>query len=423
MGSITVTNLGKAYKQYPTRWSRLLEWITPGKSKRHHLKWVLKDINFTVNPGEAVGIVGINGAGKSTLLKMITGTTQPTVGNIEIKGRVSALLELGMGFHPEFTGRQNAYMACQLAGLAHDEIERLLPEIETFADIGEYFDQPIRVYSSGMQARVAFAVSTSFVPDILIVDEALSVGDSRFQLKCQMKFQELKSKGTTLLLVSHSPGDIVKMTSKAIWIDQGGLRKVGTSKEIVEEYIAETVHKVSLIDQSLSLSKSEPSDSLVMKPLHEKATINGTGGAVIDAVGIFNQENNFVTALYEPCEIKVTFSVNTNVDVTSPWVGFSFVNTKGVRVFGANSYGLNASMKPLSAGDTRFYTFKFQFPEIENGAYLLSVAINDGTPEEHVRLFNVLDAYQIEFSSRHLHQLQQSILKINNCILSEATKV
>ena len=158
MGTITVSNLGKAYKQYPNRWSRLLEWNTPGNSKRHQLKWVLQGINFTVNAGEAVGIIGINGAGKSTLLKLITGTTQPTTGSVHMTGRVAAMLELGMGFHQDFTGRQNAFMSGQLLGITSEEIARLMPEIEAFAEIGDYIDQPVRVYSSGMQMRLAFSV-------------------------------------------------------------------------------------------------------------------------------------------------------------------------------------------------------------------------------------------------------------------------
>ncbi len=164
MGTITVSNLGKAYKQYLTRWSRLAEWVLPGRKVRHTLTWVLQDINFMVKPGEAVGIIGINGAGKSTLLKMITGTTQPTTGSVHITGRIAALLELGMGFHPDFTGRQNVFMAGQLLGYSVEEIVRLMPDIEAFAEIGDYIDQPVRVYSSGMQMRLAFSVATARGP-------------------------------------------------------------------------------------------------------------------------------------------------------------------------------------------------------------------------------------------------------------------
>ena len=166
MGAITVTNLGKAYKQYANRWARLAEWILPWVKAQSTLKWVLQDISFAIQPGEAVGIIGINGAGKSTLLKMITGTTQPTSGSVHITGRVAALLELGMGFHPDFTGRQNAMMAGQLLGLSGQEVEQLMPEIEAFAEIGDYIDLPVRVYSSGMQMRLAFSVATAKRPDV-----------------------------------------------------------------------------------------------------------------------------------------------------------------------------------------------------------------------------------------------------------------
>src|SRR5471030_2067356 len=184
MGAITVSGLGKAYKQYPTRWSRLAEWLSPSAAPRHRLHWILRNIDFHVAAGEAVGLIGINGAGKSTLLKLITGTSQPTTGGVAMEGRVAALLELGMGFHPDFTGRQNVYMAGQLNGMSVPEIDALMPEIAAFADIGDYLDQPVRVYSSGMQMRLAFSVATARRPDILIVDEALAVGDMFFQQKC-----------------------------------------------------------------------------------------------------------------------------------------------------------------------------------------------------------------------------------------------
>ncbi|HEU4852819.1 MAG TPA: ABC transporter ATP-binding protein, partial [Telluria sp.] len=203
MGAIHVEHLGKAYKQYPEKWSRLAEWMFPARGPRHHLKWVLQDISFYVAPGEAVGLIGINGAGKSTLLKLITGTTQATTGAVHTHGRVAALLELGMGFHPDFTGRQNVLMAGQLLGMQVHEILELMPQIEEFAGIGDYMDQPVRVYSSGMQMRVAFSVATARRPDILIVDEALSVGDAYFQHKSFDRIRQFRQQGTTLLLVSH----------------------------------------------------------------------------------------------------------------------------------------------------------------------------------------------------------------------------
>src|SRR5579862_3817599 len=223
MGTIRVSQLGKAYKYYPTRWSRLAEWLVPFGPPRHELKWVLRDINFHVSPGESVGIIGINGAGKSTLLKLIAGTAIATKGSVAMTGRVAALLELGMGFHPDFTGRQNAFMAGQLLGLGTQELLALMPEIEAFAEIGDYVDQPVRVYSSGMQMRLAFSVATAKRPDILIVDEALSVGDAYFQHKSFDRIREFKQQGTTLLMVSHDKTAIQSICDRAILLDAGRL--------------------------------------------------------------------------------------------------------------------------------------------------------------------------------------------------------
>lgn len=236
MDSISVKNVGKAYKIYPNRFSRLYEWISPIKRVRHNLKWILKDISFNVGKGETVGIIGVNGAGKSTLLKLITGTTQPTTGSIAINGRVSAMLELGMGFHPDFTGRQNVFMACQLQGLSIEQIHELMPEIEAFAEIGEAIDQPLRIYSSGMQVRLAFSVATAVRPDVLIVDEALSVGDMAFQAKCFQRINRYRREGMTLLFVTHALDDIVKHCQKAILLRHGTIDMIGEPRDVVNRF-------------------------------------------------------------------------------------------------------------------------------------------------------------------------------------------
>ncbi|HWW68744.1 MAG TPA: ABC transporter ATP-binding protein, partial [Duganella sp.] len=238
MGHINVSNLGKAYKHYTSRWGRLAEWLLPRAAPRHQLKWVLRDVNFHVAPGEAVGIIGINGAGKSTLLKLITGTTRPTTGAVAIGGRVAALLELGMGFHPDFTGRQNAYMAGQLIGLTLEDIDALMPDIAAFADIGDYLDQPVRVYSSGMQMRLAFSVATARRPDVLIVDEALSVGDAYFQHKSFERIRAFRQLGTTLLIVSHDRAAMQAICDRAILLDRGRLAREGTPEAVMDYYNA-----------------------------------------------------------------------------------------------------------------------------------------------------------------------------------------
>ena len=230
-----VSGVGKAFRAYRSEFQRVLSWIGVSiKPATEH--WVLRGVSFSTGPGESIGIVGQNGAGKSTLLKLISGTLQPTEGQIRTHGRLSAILELGMGFNPEFTGRQNVLHAAGLMGLTREAIERVLPEVEAFADIGGYFGQPTRTYSSGMQMRVAFAVATAFRPEVLIVDEALSVGDIAFQRKSLRRIEEYLETGTTLLFVSHSAETVKRICTRALWISNGRVVADGPSKAVCEDY-------------------------------------------------------------------------------------------------------------------------------------------------------------------------------------------
>ena len=325
MGTITVTNLGKAYKQYPTRWSRLAEWVTPGHRPRHSLKWVLQDINFTVNPGEAVGIIGINGAGKSTLLKMITGTTQPTTGGVHITGRVAALLELGMGFHPDFTGRQNAFMAGQLLGYSVEEIARLMPEIEAFAEIGEYIDQPVRVYSSGMQMRLAFSVATAHRPDVLIVDEALSVGDAFFQHKSFDRIREFRKQGTTLLIVSHDKGAIQSICDRAILLNAGKLAMEGEPEAVMDYYNAMLAdHQNQTVKQEVTV------DGKIQ-------TISGTGEAIVNDIALLDLNGNRVETVDVGQPVTLQVLVKTNCYIERLVLGYGIKDRLGQVVYGTNT--------------------------------------------------------------------------------------
>jgi homopolymeric O-antigen transport system ATP-binding protein len=234
-GRLSIEDLGKAYRFYPSRWARLAEWTTP-RQQRHELHWVLRHVSLEVAPGESVGIIGRNGAGKSTLLKLVTGTTQPTEGAVKTSGRVAALLELGMGFHSEFTGRENALMTGQLAGLTAAEIEAAMPEIERFAEIGRYIDEPLRTYSSGMVMRLAFSVASSMDPEVLLIDEVLAVGDQAFQARCLDRIHELRKHGRTLAIVSHGAALLEKFCDQAVWLDHGELIMTGTVHETLESY-------------------------------------------------------------------------------------------------------------------------------------------------------------------------------------------
>ena len=344
MGTITITNLGKAYKQYPTRWSRLAEWLVPFSKPRHQLKWILQDLNFKVNAGEAVGIIGINGAGKSTLLKMITGTTQPTTGSVNITGRVAALLELGMGFHADFTGRQNVFMAGQLLGMNIEEISGLMPEIEAFAEIGDYMDQPVRVYSSGMQMRVAFSVATARRPDVLIVDEALSVGDAYFQQKSFERIREFRKAGTTLLIVSHDKQAILSICDHAILLNAGKLA-LHSEPEVVFDY-----YNAMLADhQGQQVIQSTLPDGKVK-------TVSGTGEATIEEITVLDSENNKLNMVAVGQKIQINIVVSVHQDIDSLVLGCGIKDRLGIMIFGTNTYNTGQVLTGLKRGEQYVYT-------------------------------------------------------------------
>jgi lipopolysaccharide transport system ATP-binding protein len=235
--AINVEKLDKVYRLYDKPMDRLKEALNPGKKKYHRDFYALSDVSFTVHKGETVGIIGKNGSGKSTLLKIITGILTPTSGEVTVNGRVAALLELGAGFNQEYTGVENVYLQGTLAGYSREEMESRLPAILEFADIGEFVHQPVKTYSSGMFVRLAFAVAINVDPDILIVDEALSVGDMNFQAKCMTAFMKLREKGMTVLFVSHDMGSIKSICSRAIYLDRGTIQAVGHGPKIAELYI------------------------------------------------------------------------------------------------------------------------------------------------------------------------------------------
>jgi lipopolysaccharide transport system ATP-binding protein len=368
MGTITATNLGKAYKQYPTRWSRLAEWLIPGGTPRHHLKWVLQDVNFTVSPGESVGIIGVNGVGKSTLLKMITGTTQPTTGSVRTTGRVAALLELGMGFHPDFTGRQNVVMAGQLLGYSPEEIGGRMAEIEDFAEIGDYIDEPVRVYSSGMQLRLAFSVATAIRPDILIVDEALAVGDAFFQHKCIRRIRDFREQGTTLLFVSHSPDAIRMLCRRGIMLANGKIARMGDAASVMDYYRA-----------SQALRMDRPSGP--GPELRESAPLlDGRDSRIVLA----NRTSGTVTAEILCGSIPVHSGDHMGIRIAAvfqsfhraPHFGFGIRNRMGIMIYEANTYTLGYTMPSVSAGKQQSVTFSFPCL-LSPGTYELMVGLSD----------------------------------------------
>jgi len=409
MGTINVTNLGKAYKQYPTRWSRLAEWVAPSRKVRHKLTWVLRGIDFHMEPGEAVGLIGVNGSGKSTLLKVITGTTQPTTGSVKVVGQLSALLELGMGFHPDFTGRQNVFMAGQLIGLSTEQISTLMSEIEQFAEIGDYIDQPVRIYSSGMQVRLAFAIATARRPDILIIDEALSVGDAYFQHKSFSRIREFQRLGTTLLLVSHDMASIRAICNKALWLEAGEVREYAETKQVVDAYTKALYEKQQVISaSSKNTAENTPSQALptpvkirdcrldflnnsnlrndievlVLDPHSNKW---GDGAATIDYVRVQDENNSELSWIIGGEDVVVVVSATSLMDLENVFIGFQVCDRLGQILFGDSSfYSTYDNPVSLAAGLTIIAKFKFNMPFLPYGTYKLQAAIASGTQKEHI---------------------------------------
>ena len=380
-GAIEARNLGKKYKRYRGHWSRLSEWLTVGRVSRHRELWALRGVTFDVRPGEAVGIVGQNGAGKSTLLKLIVGTSQPTEGSFRVDGRVAALLELGMGFHPEFNGRQNAIMALQMMGRSEPEAREILPEIREFSELGEFLEQPLRTYSSGMQMRLGFAVATARRPDILIVDEALAVGDAYFQHKCIRRIRDFKRQGTTMLFVSHDPAAVKTLCDRALLLDQGQMIREGGAEAILDYYNAIIAKR----EKDASVHQSATAEGRVK-------TRSGDGKVKIGSVTMCDTEDREALSFTsgETARIRCTFRFEE--DLAEYTVGVLVRDRLGNEVFGANTFYLGVQSPPGIVGEEVEAVFDLTL-NLGYGHYSLTVAVHAPTghmDQNHDWIDNVL---------------------------------
>lgn len=391
MTLLTVDNLGKAYRTYSSEWKRIANWFFAG-AKPNHEHWVLRHISFAIRPGEAIGIVGQNGAGKSTLLKMITGTLQPTEGAVHVNGRIAAILELGMGFNPELTGRQNVYHAAGLMGFNNHEIDGAIQDIEAFAEIGEYFDESVRTYSSGMQMRVAFAVATAFRPDILIVDEALSVGDSYFQHKSFARIKDFQRQGTTLIIVSHDRGSIQALCDRAILLEGGTVIKDGAPEEVMDYYNALIADKENAGVEVVSLEDGS------------KQTRSGSRKATIESVSLYDRAGAAVEYVGVGDEVTLCIKGDVHHDLPELVVGYVIKDRLGQSIFGTNTHYLDCKSTSVAAG--KKFTYKFTFPaNLGIGSYSVAVALH--ASETHIAenfewldlalVFNVVNIAQDTF--------------------------
>lgn len=431
--AISVTAISKCYEIYNAPSDRLRQFVMPrirrilGRANKNYFKefWAIKDVSFEVKKGETVGIIGRNGSGKSTLLQMICGTLNPSSGNIQSNGRIAALLELGSGFNPEFTGRENVYMNASVLGLSNEEIDARFNDIIAFADIGDFIDQPIKTFSSGMMVRLAFAVIAHVDADVLIIDEALAVGDSVFVQKCNRFIRRFVEKGT-LLFVSHATQSVLELCDRSIWLKQGKIHKDGEAKEVVRHYSA-YVHQqindeltVSVVNKSSESIPKRPNKNLderrdVLSSSNLKYTIElydfdfdsshwGVGGAEITDIAIFNELDEEVTVIDDCGMVLLRVHCRAIQELTSPIVGISIRNQRGVELISENTNltYLNSSPPKIAQGSSFYADFKFFLPYLPSGEYTVSAAVANGIQENFVQHHRRDDALRFTVLSSHL---------------------
>lgn len=400
--AIAVENVCKVYKLYDKPMDRLKEALGLTRKKKYHEHFALSNVNFHIKKGECVGIIGTNGSGKSTILKIITGVLNPTSGNVVVDGRISALLELGAGFNMEYTGIENIYLNGTMNGFSEAEIDKRMQDILDFADIGDYVNQPVKTYSSGMFVRLAFSVAINIEPEILIVDEALSVGDVFFQAKCYHKFEEFKEMGKTIIFVSHDLSSIAKYCDRVILLNQGIKLGEGSAKEMIDDYKRVLVGQYELpeskAEESLLNDKDiqEAARKKGKKPEQEdtaKVLEYGTKEARIEEFYLTDDRGTRSTAIIKGMEFTIHMRVRFEADLPAPIFAFSIKNAKGTEITGTNTMFEKAFLEPVKKGSVKDVTFT-QKMSLQGGTYLLSFGVTgyDGNDfQVYHRLYDALD--------------------------------
>lgn len=411
--AITVESVSKRYEIYNHPRDQLKQFFLPRLRRMMRLEtrqyyrefWALQEVSMQVNKGEACGIVGLNGSGKSTLLQIITGTLTPTLGTVSIHGRIAALLELGSGFNPNFTGRENVYMNGALLGFSRDQIDRKFEAIQSFADIGDHFDQPLVTYSSGMQMRVAFAVATAFDPDILIIDEALAVGDAYFQQKCFHRIERFKDDGGTLLFVSHDANTVKHLCDKAILISNGRALSHGVPKTVIDLYQGLVAQKTDLGNQEVVVSQNpniqpdEFSESREANTTWTKSTtITTNKDAELIDFRLLNGDGQQVVYIESETVLIVQYKIRLNKDFDRPAFGLIVRDRIGRSLFETSTYAMRMEEKAVAMGKVITVRFEFNF-NLRAGQYSFSIGVaNRGFSRSEFEEYSLLmhDVEQIQ---------------------------
>ena len=398
--AIEIRNIKKTYRLYEKPINRLKEALSITKKNYHTDHFALDSINLDVYKGECVGIIGTNGSGKSTLLKIVTGVLNPSEGEVKVNGKISALLELGTGFNPEYTGMENIFLSGTMSGFTREEMEQRVESIVEFAEIGEFIDQPVKTYSSGMFARLAFAVAINVEPEILIVDEALSVGDIFFQSKCYRKFNEFKDAGKTILFVSHDMGSIIKYCDRSLLIHKGKQIAVGKSSEVVDIYKKILVNQYDGDDEQQSTQKETVENDEVQEAgmaWKESMIENpnfldyGNGAATITDFAVLDESRNITSMIYKDTEFTIKMKIHFNQTIKNPIFAYTIKDLKGTEITGTNTMLEDNVLEEGEAGSEVIVSFKQQM-NIQGGQYLISFGCTGYELEEFVvynRLYDV----------------------------------
>ena len=431
--AIRVKNLGKCYQIYDKPRDRLKQFVMPrfrrstGMQSKHYFRefWALREVTFEIKKGETVGIIGRNGGGKSTFLQLVCGTLNPSCGTVETRGRIAALLELGSGFNPEFSGRENIYMNAAVLGLSSEEIDQRFDAIASFADIGDFIEQPVKTYSSGMYVRLAFAVIAHVDAEILVIDEALAVGDAVFSQKCMRFLRKFKEQGT-LIFVSHDMGAVLNLCERAVWLHGGQLRQMGESKEVAEAYLQYTLQEVygqeatlqgidiagvvrddaesAPATPSAGVAKAAPlldygSQMRVNENLHEA---NGwkTGAGEILSVRL-EHVSSLHTDIFAGGEtVRMVITAKAHQDMDRPIVGFLVRDRLGQDLFGENTLPFtDLNPRPVTAGSGFSAEYVFRLPMLPNGQYAVMASLADGDLYTNIQHHWLHDALILNVSS------------------------
>ena len=383
MNAVEFQGVSKSYAIYDAPGDRLKELLTLNRLKRHRDFWAIRDASFHVARGETFCVVGENGSGKSTLLQMVAGIMQPTSGAVSVNGRVAALLELGSGFNPEFSGRDNVYLNASILGLTTRQIDARYNAITEFAEIGDFINQPVKTYSSGMVVRLAFAVAINVDPEILLVDEALAVGDIYFRQRCMRKVHELRNRGITILFVSHAAADVKAIGDRVMWLDHGRVVEIGPPDHVIAKYLAAMTEKDSTYlrhtaDTTVSREAARVAAPEIVETIPNIDHRYGDGRAEVLGIAVLDEHGRPLYLLEPSSSIVVRISVRAKASLRMPNVGFMLRNQLGIDFAGTNTAVEGHDLPPMEAGDIYTVDFHIDLPQLYPASFSFSPAIADG---------------------------------------------